>query len=172
MGWDWGYEPIEELKRRICEGDGFKKPVAFSKRSNRVWTCHQLPDGNHIFTVWLLGSRAKEGMSGYNYFDEDMGPYAMDVPIKWLDKYPTNSAPGNEWRQKARLAHLAKARLRQIKIEPGLLFTMNGKNYEVDRPYHNGRWVIRVVGTHTIFQCSAACIRRCVSKGAANVQAG
>ena len=154
MGWDWGYEPIEELKRRICEGDGFKKPVAFSKRSNKVWTCHQLSDGNHIFTVWLLGSRAKEGMSGYKDISEDMGPYS------------------NEWRQKARLAHLAEARLKKIEIKPGLLFTMNGKNYEVDRPYHNGRWVIRVVGTHTIFQCSAACIRRCVSKGATNVQAG
>lgn len=172
MGWDWGYEPIEELKRRICEGDGFQKPVAFSKRSNKIWTCHQVGDGDHVFTVWLLGSRAKEGMSGYKDISEDMGPYDRDVPIGWLKKYPTRSESCNQWREVVRIAHLAAAARRKIEIAPGVRFSMNGKTYEVERPYRRGRWVIRVVDTHSIYQCSAACIRRCLSKEVLDVQAG
>jgi hypothetical protein len=164
MGWDFGYETLDELKKRICEGDGFKKPVAYSKRSNKVWTVHLLENGDHYITVWLLRSRASEGMSGYKDIGEEMGPYEKDCPVGWLDKYQTTHKGSLEWRDNARAYHARKSEITKRKVAPGVRFFHGPSKVEftVVEPYHmRGWWVVRdLIGRLT--RSRTGTIQRCM----------
>lgn len=127
MGWSFGWPTktavIEDMTRTWQDGSDRIETIAKKSTKSGCWTVDErtAPDGTKTRTLAVILIERHGKDYGYKGICEEMGPYASDCPLEFLDMVPEpDSEEARSTRARIRAWHaqdaVNKTAIRQIRV--------------------------------------------------------